>query len=217
MVEQWDVITIGNLSRNRFWGESDEVAVRGAICTCTLISGPEWNLLVDPSLSDEAAMAKELDRRTGLKPADVDAVFVTHAHGDHHFGLAHFGGAQWFAGAEVAEQLNMTGHYAHRVDPAPEELFDEVLVLHTPGHTLDHHSLFVECDGMGVVVAGDAVMRRDFFVHRSGYFNSMDFDLAARTIDMLGNMADIIVPGHDNYFLTGRQATAKHDDTTITT
>ena len=31
--------------------------------------------------------------------------------------------------------------------------------------------------------------------------NSVDFELSAKTIDVLANMADIIVPGHDNYLL----------------
>ena len=44
------IITIGNLSRNRYWGESDDRAYRPAICTCTLISGDGFRLLVDPSL-----------------------------------------------------------------------------------------------------------------------------------------------------------------------
>src|SRR3990172_3672069 len=67
-VKRWDVITIGNLSRNRYWGESDAKGVRAAICTCTLIAGDGFRLLVDPSLVNAADMAKELDRRTGVKP-----------------------------------------------------------------------------------------------------------------------------------------------------
>lgn len=39
LVLRWDIVTIGNLSRNRYWGESDEKAVRPAICTCTVLSG----------------------------------------------------------------------------------------------------------------------------------------------------------------------------------
>src|SRR5690348_14902841 len=89
-VKRWDVLTLGNLSRNRYWGEGDEKGVRGAICTCTLITGENFRLLVDPSLADAGEMAKELDRRTGLKPRDITAVFVTHEHGDHFAGLAHF-------------------------------------------------------------------------------------------------------------------------------
>src|SRR5512133_4187772 len=65
-ITHWDIITIGNLSRNRYWGESDEKALHNAICTCSVISGKNFHVIVDPSLSDEAAMTAELQRRTGL-------------------------------------------------------------------------------------------------------------------------------------------------------
>ena len=60
-VQRWDVVTIGNLSRNRYWGEPDTKALRPAICTTTLISGKTFKLLVDPSLADAKQMAAELD------------------------------------------------------------------------------------------------------------------------------------------------------------
>jgi glyoxylase-like metal-dependent hydrolase (beta-lactamase superfamily II) len=201
MIQSWDVITIGNLSRNRYWGEGDEVRLRDAWCTCTLISGDGFRLLVDPSLRDPAAMAAELDRRTGLKPEDVNAVFITHHHGDHHWGLEAFPAARWYAVGPVADLVNKENTYSKPVEPAPHRLLGAVGVVATPGHTKEHHSLLFRCDGQAVVIAGDAVMTRDFFVHRQGYFNSVDFQQAARTIEETALVADIVVPGHDNYFL----------------
>jgi len=201
MIERWDVITIGNLSRNRYWGEGDEVRLRDAWCTCTLIRGEGFRLLVDPSLKDPEAMAKELDRRTGLKPEAIDAVFITHDHGDHHWGLETFRDARWWAGAEVAAKINQANDYSKKVEPAAARFFDSIEMIPTPGHTMEHRSLRFECSGQRVVVAGDAVMTRDFFARRQGYFNSVDFAQAARTIEQIGRMADVVVPGHDNYFL----------------
>jgi glyoxylase-like metal-dependent hydrolase (beta-lactamase superfamily II) len=71
----------------------------------------------------------------------------------------------------------------------------------TPGHTNTHHSLRFDCDGLSIAVAGDAVATRDFFRERRGYFNAVDFELSARTMDNLAVTTDIIVPGHDNCFL----------------
>ena len=62
-VKRWDVITIGNLSRNRYWGENDAKGVRSAICTCTVVQGEGFRLIVDPSLANVEEMSKELDRR----------------------------------------------------------------------------------------------------------------------------------------------------------
>lgn len=200
-VKRWDVITIGNLSRVRYWGESDARGVRSAICTCTVIQGEGFRLLVDPSLKDAGEMATALDRRTGLEPGEIDAVFITHQHGDHHFGLAHFPGAKWLAGKDVAEALNKRGLHQKKIEPAGDRLFDAIDVIPTPGHTRDHHSLRFDCDGFSVVVAGDAVPMLDFWRERRGYYNAVDFELSARTMDRMSAMADIIVPGHDNYFL----------------
>jgi glyoxylase-like metal-dependent hydrolase (beta-lactamase superfamily II) len=200
MITRWDVITIGNLSRNRYWGEIGE-PVRGGWCTCTLIAGEGFRLLVDPSLKDAAAMAAELDRRTGLKPEAVEAVFITHHHGDHHWGLEAFRSARWLAAPPVAEMVNRETHYSKPVEPAARQVLDGVEMIHTPGHTKEHHSLFLRCDGQAVVIAGDAVMTRDFFAHRQGYLNSVDFRQASRTIEEIARIADIVVPGHDNYFV----------------
>jgi glyoxylase-like metal-dependent hydrolase (beta-lactamase superfamily II) len=55
-----------------------------------------------------------------------------------------------------------------------------------------------------VAVVGDAVMTRDFFDEKRGYFNSVDMGLSAESMKKLAKTADIVVPGHGNYFLTGR-------------
>jgi len=199
-VKRWDVITIGNLSRNRYWGESDARGVRAAICTCTLITGEDFHLLVDPSLADGAEMASELDRRTGIKPRDITAVFVTHQHGDHLAGIAHFPDSKWLAAPAVAEIINKSGKLPRLVESAADCLFGSIDVIPTPGHTDTHHSLHFDCDGLSIVIAGDSVPTQDFYRERRGYYNAVDFELSARTMDKLAAMADIIVPGHDNYF-----------------
>ncbi|MBI4877380.1 MAG: MBL fold metallo-hydrolase [Acidobacteria bacterium] len=199
-VLRWTVITIGNLSRNRYWGESDAKPLRDAICTCTLVSGDGFHLLVDPSLTAKDAMAKELDRRTGVKLGDINAVFVTHEHGDHFFGVEHFPQAAWYAAAPVAEILNGK-KFSRKFEPAPKTLFGAVEVIPTPGHTRSHHSLRFDCDGRSIVAAGDSVATRDFWRERRSYFNAVDPALAAKTMDQLAAIASVIIPGHDNYFL----------------
>ena len=200
-VKRWDVITIGNLSRNRYWGEADANGVRSVICTCTLITGADFRLLVDPSLADEQQMTRELDRRTGLKLNGVTAVFVTHEHGDHWAGISHFSETRWLASPGVAEVLNASGKLPRKLEGVSGRLFDAVDVIPTPGHTPGHHSVRFDCDGMSVVVAGDAVATRDFFHDRRPYYNASDVALSIRTMDELAKMADLLVPGHDNYFL----------------
>lgn len=201
LVKSWHIITIGNLSRNRYWGESDDRGVRSAICTCTVIKGDGFRVIVDPSLKDAGEMASELDRRTGLELSDIDTVFITHQHGDHHCGLPHFPRATWLAGNDVAAAMTKSARYNKPIKPAEKQIHDAIDVMPTPGHTMDHHGLRFDCAGLSVAIAGDAVATRDFWRERRGYFNAVDFKLSARTIDSIAAIADVVVPGHDNCFL----------------
>jgi glyoxylase-like metal-dependent hydrolase (beta-lactamase superfamily II) len=200
-VSHWDVITIGSLSRNRYWGDSDEKAVHSVICTCTVISGKNFHVLVDPSIADENLMKTELDRRTGLKPDDIDLVFITHQHGDHFAGITHFQKAKWAAGAETAGILNKTGNFDKKIEPAGNNLFGAIELIPTPGHTTDHQCLRFDYKGLSVIVAGDAVATKDFWNERRPYYNALDVAESKRTMEKINSLADIIVPGHDNYFV----------------
>lgn len=199
-IRSWDIVTIGNLSRNRYWGESDDKPIRRAICTCTVISGDSFNLLVDPSLEDFSMMFEELNRRTGLTPEKIDTVFITHQHSDHLAGLKHFENAKWLAASAVASGINKTGNLKKIIEPSEDILFDTIEVLPSPGHTDDHHILRFDCQGMSVVIAGDSVPTKDFWKEKRGYFNAVDFNQSRKTMEHIESIADIIVPGHDNMF-----------------
>lgn len=199
-VTHWDIITIGNLSRNRYWGESEERSLHPVICTCTIISGKSFHVLVDPSLSDEKAMAAELKRRTGLAPDDIDVVFITHDHGDHHEGLAGFPKSRWLAGSGVASILNSSGKYHKIVEAAENKLFDAIDVIPTPGHTPGHHGLRFDYNGLSVFVAGDSVATKDFWDEGRMYFKALDMEESKRTMNKIASISDMVVPGHDNYF-----------------
>jgi len=201
VIKHWDVITIGNLSRNKYWGESDEKPLRGAICTCTVISGEKFHLLVDPSLEDGKVMATELDRRTGLSVDEIDTVFITHQHGDHLYGLKHFTKAKWYAGAEVAVAINKSGKYEKQIESAGKTLFEAIEIIPMFGHTPDSYGLRFNHNGYSVVVTGDAVATKDYWDGGQMYYNVIDMEESKKTLSMISSIADIIVPGHDNYFL----------------
>ncbi len=93
-----------------------------------------------------------------------------------------------------------------RLDPIVDELAPGIALLSTPGHTSAHTSLVFTSGGFRVVVAGDAVMTHDFFLARDVYFNTVDRAAAVQSIATIADQADIVVPGHDNYFLNRRQS-----------
>jgi glyoxylase-like metal-dependent hydrolase (beta-lactamase superfamily II) len=200
-VDRWSIITIGNLSRNQYWGEPNDKAFREVLCTTTLITAGGIRLLVDPSMASPDGMARELNRRTGLKLDDVTAIFITHEHGDHVAGLANFPKQTWYSSAQTAEVLNRGNRFAKQIEPAPNVLFEAIEVVPTPGHTRGHHSLCFQCDGKRIVVAGDAVPTLDFWRDRRSFYNAVNPEQGSRTMDAIAKMADIVVPGHDNYFL----------------
>lgn len=214
MSVRWTVLTIGHLSRNRFWGEDEAIARRSPLCTSTLVGIGDAVILVDPPLPPDE-MPGLLDRRTGLSVADVTHVFLTHFHGDHRFGLEAFPGVPWllpdaewvFWDTRLAPDAGERA-LLKRVTPITAEASEHwpgVTTLHLPGHTPGLAGLaFRDRDGFRVVIASDAAMTRDFFDARAGYFNSHDFDAVARSIDRLRAEADIIVPGHDNFFFPRR-------------
>ncbi len=204
---RWDVLAIGHLSRNRYWGESDGRAYREPLCTSTLIRTKEHTIVVDPGLPPEE-MVRVLDRRAGVAPGWVDIVFLTHFHGDHRVGLAAFPDARWFmAPAEIEHwRHNLTAdstdrELLDRMRPVEPSLLPGIEVIETPGHTPGHASLLLESEGLRVAVAGDAVMTRDFFRSHDYYFNTLDPVAAVASIEMITRAADVVVPGHDNYFL----------------
>ncbi len=211
----WAVLTIGHLSRNRFWGEDDSRGRRGPLCTSVLIRTGEAVILVDPSLPP-AEMPGLLDRRAGLTPDAVTHVFLTHFHGDHRFGLEAFPDARWLmpdAEITLVRENSAAGsaerNLLERITPVAAEggiVVPGVSTVHLPGHTPGLAGLtFTDADGFRVVVAADAAMTRDFFDARAGYFNSHDFDAVAESIDRLRREADIIAPGHDNFFFNRRE------------
>ena len=93
MTVRFTIVNIGTLSMNKFWGETERL--RSPSATCTLLQAGGKRLLVDPS-PDSEPLARLLFERTGLRPEAVDAVFCTHWHGDHRFGLALFEGKAFY-------------------------------------------------------------------------------------------------------------------------
>ncbi|WP_274649516.1 MBL fold metallo-hydrolase [Paenibacillus humicola] len=207
---KWDILTIGHLSRNKFWGESEQQAYRSPRCTCTLIQTEGQIILVDPGCPPED-MDKVVNQRTGLHVEDIGTVFLTHFHGDHRYGIEAFPHAHWLMAANEVEDWNQLvsqdspeRKILDRIEPVGGCIAPGIQLLATPGHTSGHTSLLFTSKGRQVVIAADAAMTQDFFETDQYYFNTVDPESAVKSIQLIKKCADIVVPGHDNYFLQQR-------------
>ena len=215
---RWAVLSLGCFSRNRYWGERDDSSYRAPLCTSTFVEIDNRRLVIDPPLYGPA-MTAMLYNRTGLKPEMIDYVYITHYHSDHYMGLGCFPNARLFAAPgdwdHVKDILLSSGdkenlreafpngnELAERLLPAEKGFMNGISLIELPGHTLGLAGIQFDAPEGRVVAAGDAVMTEDFFSGRLGYYNSRDFDLSKKSMDILAGAADIIIPGHSNYFLS---------------
>jgi len=216
----FDVINIGCLSRNRFWNEQQ--AKRAAHATCVLIRDESNTVLVDPSLPTEL-LNHRLDERAGLAADDIDCVFLTCFRPVHRRGLSLFDRADWLMGGgeieamrthleALTESARQRGEaddplvreelaLLQRIRPAPDRITRSVHLFPAAGATPGTCGLLLARATATVVVAGDAVVSRDHYEH--GQVLEQCFDLAqARTsLTELAEVADQVIPGHDNLFV----------------
>lgn len=217
-----DIISIGTLSRNIFWNE--KATVRPAHATTTLIRENGTSILVDPSLPDEM-LRHRLDERAGLSPEQIDVVFLTNFLPAHRRGLALFKEARWLIGEleretmtqfvsaalsgsgpavdelsyeELTAELELLG----RLEPASEKITDSVSLFPSYGATRGNASLLIAASKT-VIVAGDAIMSRDHFDNQRVWERSVDPETAKESFVELREIADVIIPGHDNIMLIG--------------
>jgi glyoxylase-like metal-dependent hydrolase (beta-lactamase superfamily II) len=217
-----DVISIGTLSRNRLWGEAQPV--RTAHATTTLIRVGKRNILVDPGLPAQAITAR-LFERTGLRPEQIDTVFLTNFRPSHRAGVAVFTAAKVFM--HEVEQQAMSHRLRGLIEEAPDDdldraalvaelkllesirhaddkLADQVDLFPLPGYTPGNCGLLVAAPTTTTLIAGDAVPTQDHFLAGQALPDSQDIQAAQEAMAEVYEIADLIVPGHDNLFLNPR-------------
>ena len=221
---RFDIISIGTLSRNRIWGESQ--AVRTAHSTCTLIRSGKRAILVDPGLP-AAAMGARLHERTGLRAEQIDTVFLTNFRPAHRAGLGIFTAAKVLI--NEAEQQTVRQHLERLIAEAPEEdidrkllreelrllksltaaedrLADQLDLFPLPGYTPGNCGLLIKLMTSSVMIAGDAVATQEHFLAGQVLPDAYDIAGAKESLGEVYEIADLIIPGHDNVFVNPRGA-----------
>ena len=189
-------LNIGCLSRNKFWGEPQDNPQRTAVCTSTLIAleGGEF-LLVDPGLPYEH-MKECIFNRRGVSIELVKAIFITHFHGDHLIDLDRYDCPIYASKEEIALVKSPLPFVAKPY----ENPFPGIKAIVLPGHTPGIAGLEFVSDGFNVLVAGDIVMTKDFYLSGEGFHNNADMEALAQSLRYINDNYDIVVPGHDVQF-----------------
>jgi glyoxylase-like metal-dependent hydrolase (beta-lactamase superfamily II) len=200
-----DVIAIGSLAKNKYWRE--KVPARQEYATTTLVRSGEVLLIVDPGWPAEV-LKSALFYRAGLEPDAVTHVYMTHMDVCHMAGIGLFPKAKWlaydeemkYADAELAAAAPERAVLA-RLQSAPDKFAPGVDLFPTFGHTPGHASVLVYSPMQTAIIAGDAVLTREHF--EQGDLGDAPWDLvkAKESFQDVLEIADIIVPGHDNLFV----------------
>lgn len=219
---RFDIISIGTLSRNRLWNETQ--AVRTPHATTTLIRSGRRHILVDPGLPP-AAVGACLFERTGLRPEQIDIVFLTNFRPSHRAGLALFNRAKLLI--QEVEQQTSRQHLEQllaqaspedlegqpieaelelleRLEPAEDQLAEHIGLFPLFGYTPGNTGLLIELPTTTVLVAGDAVPTQEHFLAGQVLPDAYDIKAAQEAMQEVYDIADIIVPGHDNLFQNPR-------------
>ena len=219
---EYTVISIGTLSKNPLWQE--RVAVRTSHSTTTLIRSESAVILVDPSLPGQILEAR-LFERTGLKPDAITHVFLTNLKPVHRRGLDLFPNAVHWAAEmeiEIAQQalaaaarhisgetegqakLTAERQLLAAMRAAPDQLVDGVDLFPLPGYTPGQAGLLLKFAARTVMITGDAVPTQGHFEAGQIFQESFDINQAKESLTEVYEIADIIVPGHDNVFVNPR-------------
>lgn len=217
------IISIGTCSRNRLWGETSEVRTTHA--TTTLVDDDGKRILVDPSLPAPMLEAKFFER-TGKRLADVTDVFLTTLRPTHRRALSELAHARWWVSQpeldayrqhlegliESGERLEQEDVAAVRKDlellakcqPAPERFASQVQLYPLPGPSVGSAGLVLTPATRTIVIAGDAVLTADHFQAGQVWEGCADTEAAQESLQDLYEVADVIVPGHDNLLMAGQ-------------
>lgn len=202
---------------------------RGALgwCSVVLIRAGDRNILFDTgSPGDRQPLLRSLTE-AGVKPGEVDTVFLSHGHYDHVLNVPLFSRADILISRTEWDYLSNGGWQAAG-DPFVSELFlewaasrvglvsgDEEIApgVHTlalPGHTPGLTGL--RLDSLGVLLASDAVKNAHEYVSRTPPPVFHSEEAALESYQIAAGAAEIIVCGHDRPFRPDADGTAVYVD-----
>jgi glyoxylase-like metal-dependent hydrolase (beta-lactamase superfamily II) len=224
MTVEYTVISIGTLSHNHLWGESSPSRTPHA--TTTFVTDGDRRILVDPGLPP-AVLEARFNERTGRRLADVTDVFCTTLRPAHRRGASAMPHARWWCGeaerewslarldelAASADRLRGEELQAVREDrkvverfrPAPERFGRQTEIFPVAGPSPGCTGLILTPQTRTIVIAGDAALTAEHVLRAQAWEGCEDAEASIESLRSILEIADIIVPGHDNILFSAGQ------------
>jgi len=206
-----DILSIGALAKNLVWNET--TARRSQHTTCTLIRSGKRIIIVDPGLP-APALAARIFERTGLTPASITDVFLTHVSNDSVAGLELFENARWFCSAPELEVISgrarNDGDASHlhalieKLREMPDSLETGIDLYPLPGFSHGTAGLLIGSPVTTTLITGPAVASLDHFLAGQVLPDCVNINAAKESLQEVYEIADAIVPGYDNLFQNPR-------------
>ncbi|HOZ55926.1 MAG TPA: MBL fold metallo-hydrolase [bacterium] len=157
--------------------------------TITLIKDGSNIIVVDPGVLESQDLLLNKLAEEGLKINDVNYVFLTHSHPDHHMNAGMF---------PKAKKLEFYGLWdGNRCLEWDQNFTDDIEIIKTPGHSSDSLTFLVKTDLGNVAICGD-VFWKENYPEDDPYANEKD-KLAESRKKVL-EIADYIIPGHGDIY-----------------
>ncbi|MBI3965782.1 MAG: MBL fold metallo-hydrolase [Chloroflexi bacterium] len=204
---QIDLITQG------FTANSDQA--RLALSTVALVRTGKHNIIVDAAHYGRRNLMDEGIRKLGLRPEDIDILFLTHLHWDHMQNVDLFPNATIYTHPREFEYVHnpkpsdwatmryvpgaLAGREIKQVTEG-HQIADDVRVIETPGHTIGHMSLIVETSAGRTGIIGDALPNARTTLARMPYLIIYDKQAARESAEKIVASCDVFYCGHDRPF-----------------
>ncbi|MCQ2056472.1 MAG: MBL fold metallo-hydrolase [archaeon] len=190
-MNQLDILVVGSLTKDKN-GE-----ILNAYSTSTLVRTKDEIIVVDTSSYDKRLVILSSLEHIGVSAKDVSVVILTHSHTDHT------SNNDIFPNARILVHAGENNNIPHAEIIEKDIILTEGVELkHTPGHTLGSMSVFVNGKNKKYVIAGDAIPLKDNFIRRIPPTLHVCKNLAEESLKMISKYADVVIPGHDQWFKT---------------
>ena len=178
--------------RSGFLVRKDDVII-DASSSVTLVEAMGKKIIVDTGSPRDSEKIQADLRSMKVQPGEIDIVVNTHLHIDH---------------SGCNELFPNALSYAHRFEEPPIgstrisgalTLLPGVEIVPTPGHTEGSISVFVSAEKR-YAICGDAIPTKANYDAHVPPFVAFDKNLATKSMEMILDWAQVVVPGHGDPF-----------------